>query len=216
MSTPAGATNTGAAWLCQHLYNHYLYTQDRAYLERVYPIIKGAAQFFQSTLVKDPNNGYLVNVPTTSPENHFIAPDGSTVGVCAGSTMDNQIIRELFTNTIASARILGEQAFADSLALLLPQIKPTTIGPDGRIMEWLENYKEVEPHHRHVSHLYGLFPGNEITRERTPELIAAARKSLDARGASSTSWSMAWKINFRARLGDAEKAYEYSTCSCAQ
>ena len=203
-----GATNTGAAWLCQHLYNHYLYTQDRAYLERVYPIIKGAAQFFQSTLVKDPNNGYLVNVPTTSPENHFIAPDGSTVAVCAGSTMDNQIIRELFTNTIASARILGEQAFADSLALLLPQIKPTTIGPDGRIMEWLENYKEVEPHHRHVSHLYGLFPGNEITRERTPELIAAARKSLDARGASSTSWSMAWKINFRARLGDAEKAYE--------
>ena len=203
-----GATNTGAAWLCQHLYNHYLYTQDRAYLERVYPIIKGAAQFFQSTLVKDPNNGYLVNVPTTSPENHFIAPDGSTVAVCAGSTMDNQIIRELFTNTIASARILGEQAFADSLALLLPQIKPTTIGPDGRIMEWLENYKEVEPHHRHVSHLYGLFPGNEITSERTPELIAAARKSLDARGASSTSWSMAWKINFRARLGDAEKAYE--------
>ena len=203
-----GATNTGAAWLCQHLYNHYLYTQDRAYLERVYPIIKGAAQFFQSTLVKDPNNGYLVNVPTTSPENHFIAPDGSTVAVCAGSTMDNQIIRELFTNTIASARILGEQAFADSLALLLPQIKPTTIGPDGRIMEWLENYKEVDPHHRHVSHLYGLFPGNEITRERTPELIAAARKSLDARGASSTSWSMAWKINFRARLGDAEKAYE--------
>lgn len=203
-----GATNTGAAWLCQHLYNHYLYTQDRAYLERVYPIIKGAAQFFQSTLVKDPNNGYLVNVPTTSPENHFIAPEGSTVAVCAGSTMDNQIIRELFTNTIASARILGEQAFADSLALLLPQIKPTTIGPDGRIMEWLENYKEVEPHHRHVSHLYGLFPGNEITRERTPELIAAARKSLDARGASSTSWSMAWKINLRARLGDAEKAYE--------
>lgn len=203
-----GATNTGAAWLCQHLYNHYLYTQDRAYLERVYPIIKGAAQFFQSTLVKDPNNGYLVNAPTTSPENQFIAPDGSTVAVCAGSTMDNQIIRELFTNTIASARILGEQAFADSLAQLLPQIKPTTIGPDGRIMEWLENYKEVDPHHRHVSHLYGLFPGNEITRERTPELIAAARKSLDARGASSTSWSMAWKINFRARLGDAEKAYE--------
>ena len=203
-----GATNTGAAWLCQHLFNHYLYTQDREYLRRIYPILKEASQFFLSTLVRDPNNGYLVTAPTTSPENHYLAPDSSVVAVSAGSTMDNQIIRELFSNTRTSAQALGERAFADSLVRTLSELMPTTIAPDGRIMEWLSNYKETEPHHRHVSHLYGLFPGNEITREQTPDLIAAARKSLDARGASSTSWSMAWKVNLRARLGDAEEAYD--------
>lgn len=204
-----GATNTGAAWLCQHLYNHYRYTQDRDYLRRVYPILKGAARFFETTLVQDPRNGYLVNSPTTSPENHYRTPEGKHVAVCAGSTMDNQIIRELLQNTIAAAKILGvDAAESKRLAALLPRIKPTTIAPDGRIMEWMEDFPEVEPHHRHVSHLYGLFPGSEITQEATPQLVDAARRSLDARGASSTSWSMAWKVNFRARLGDAEEAYQ--------
>ena len=204
-----GATNTGAAWLCQHLYNHYRYTQDKAYLERIYPIMHGAARFFSSTLVEDPRNGYLVNVPTTSPENHYLTPEGKSVAVCAGSTMDNQIIRELLQNTIAAAKTLGVDTAAQChLATLLPRIKPTTIAPDGRIMEWMENFAEAEPHHRHVSHLYGLYPGSEITQEETPELVEAARRSLDARGASSTSWSMAWKVNFRARLGDSEEAYK--------
>lgn len=204
-----GATNTSAAWLCQHLFNHYRYSQDRAYLGRIYPLMQGAARFFLSTLVEDPNTKYLVNVPTTSPENSYYTRDGKEVAVVAGSTMDNQIIRELFTNTREAALLLKrDRLFIDSLATVLRRLKPTTLAPDGRIMEWMEDFKEVDPHHRHVSHLYGLFPGNEITVSGTPELAEGARKTLEARGASSTSWSMGWKVNFHARLGDATGAYE--------
>ncbi len=204
-----GATNTSAAWLCEHLYNHYRYSQDRAYLQRIYPVMQGAARFFLTTLVKDPKSGYLVNVPTTSPENSYYTPQGKAVAVAAGSTMDNQILRELFSTTREAAMALGrDRTFVDSLSTALRQLKPTTLGPDGRIMEWMEDYKEVEPHHRHVSHLYGLFPGSEITPHGTPELAEGAKKTLIARGSSSTSWSMGWKVNFHARLGDAEGAYE--------
>ena len=123
--------------------------------------------------------------------------------------MDNQILRELFTNTIEAAGILGvDSAFAAELAAKRDRLMPTTIGKDGRIMEWLEPYEEVEPTHRHVSHLYGLYPGNEISIEHTPELAEAARKSLEVRGDQSTGWSMAWKINFWARLQDGDHAYK--------
>jgi len=204
-----GATNTSAAWLCEHLYEHYLYTKDTNYLQDVYPVMKGAALFFVDMLIEDPRNGYLVTAPTTSPENAYIMENGQHVHVCAGSTMDNQIMRELFTNTIQAASVLGiDSIFIRELEEKRSRLMPTTIGRDGRIMEWLEPFKEAEPTHRHVSHLYGLYPGNEISMELTPELAQAARKSLEARGDKSTGWSMAWKINFWARLRDGDHAYK--------
>jgi len=204
-----GATNTSAAWLCEHLFTHYQYTLDKEYLKEVYPVMKGAALFFTDMLVRDPRNNYLVTAPTTSPENAYRMPNGKAIHICAGSTMDNQIVRELFTNTIAAANILGiDSAFCQELADKRSRLMPTTIGKDGRILEWLEPYEEVEPHHRHVSHLYGLYPGNEISMEHTPELAEAARKTLEARGDKSTGWSMAWKINFWARLHDGDHAYK--------
>ncbi len=204
-----GATNTSAAWMCEHLYTHYQYTLDKKYLAGVYPVMKEAALFFVDMLVEDPRNGYLVTAPTTSPENAYRMPNGKAVSICAGSTMDNQIVRELFTNTIEAAGILGlDTAFVSTLETKRARLMPTTIGPDGRIMEWLENYPEAEPKHRHVSHLYGLYPGNEITVEHTPELAEAARKSLETRGDKSTGWSMAWKINFWARLHDGDHAHK--------
>lgn len=204
-----GATNTSAAWLCQHLYQHYQYTKDKAYLERVYPTMKGAAQFFVDMLVLHPRTKYLVTAPTTSPENAFKMPSGQVVHVAAGSTMDNQIVRELFTNTIEAARILeADSAFSVELAQKQAQLMPTTVGNDGRIMEWMEAYEEVEPTHRHVSHLYGLYPGDEITVDKTPALAEAARKTLVVRGDKSTGWSMAWKINFWARLQDGDHAHK--------
>ena len=204
-----GATNTSAAWLCEHLYMHYLYTLDKEYRKDVYPVLKGASRFFVDMLVEDPRNKYLVTAPTTSPENGYKLPNGKTAHICAGSTMDNQIVRELFTKTIEAANILGiDSAFAGELVAKRARLMPTTIGKDGRIMEWLEPFEEVEPHHRHVSHLYGLYPGNEISIKHTPELAEAARKSLVARGDKSTGWSMAWKINFWARLHDGDHAYK--------
>lgn len=204
-----GATNTSAAWLCEHLYHHYLYTKDEAYLRRVYPVMKGAAQFFVDMLVEDPRSHYLVTAPTTSPENAYKLPNGNTASVCAGSTMDNQIIRELFTNTIEAAEVLNvDSGFVRQLEEKRLRLMPTTIGQDGRIMEWLEPFEEADPHHRHVSHLYGLYPGNEISLTKTPQLAEAARKSLVARGDQSTGWSMAWKINFWARLHDGDHAWQ--------
>ena len=163
-------------------------------------------------LVEDPKTKYLVTAPTTSPENAYRLPNGNTASICAGSTMDNQIIRELFTNTINAAAILGvDSDFAQVLAAKKARLMPTSIGRDGRIMEWLQEYEEVEPHHRHVSHLYGLYPGNEISLDKTPELAEAARKTLLARGDESTGWSMAWKINFWARLRDGNHAWKLLT-----
>lgn len=207
-----GATNTSAAWLCEHLYSHYEYTQDNDYLAEVYPVMREAALFFVDMLVENPNTGYLVTAPTTSPENSYLLPNGKKANVVAGSTMDDQIIRELFTNVIEASQTLGmDSAFADTLAQMRGRLKPTTIGEDGRIMEWAEPYVETDPHHRHVSHLYGLYPSNEISVTQTPELAAAARKSLEVRGDESTGWSMGWKVNFWARLHDGEHAFKLLT-----
>lgn len=204
-----GATNTCAAWLCEHLYMHYLYNPDRSYLERIYPTMREAALFFTDMLVEDPRSHYLVTAPTTSPENSYNLPNGNRANVCAGSTMDNQIVRELFTNVIEAASILGvDDDFTAELADKRSRLQPTTIGEDGRIMEWLEPFEERDIHHRHVSHLYGLYPGNEISRLETPELAEAARKTLEVRGDESTGWSMAWKICFWARLQDGERAWK--------
>jgi alpha-L-fucosidase 2 len=160
-------------------------------------------------LVKEPKHGWLVTAPTTSPENAFLMPGtGKPVNICMGSTMDNQLIRELFGNTVQSSKILGIDAdFAQQLTDAASQLPPNRIGSDGRLMEWLEEYKEQDPHHRHSSHLYGLHPGNQITPEGTPELAAAVVKSLEARGDGGTGWSRAWKINFWARLHDGNHAF---------
>ena len=204
-----GATNTAGAWLCQHLWQHYEYTKDKKYLASVYPVMKGAALFFEDMLIEDPNNGYLVTAPTTSPENKYVTLQGDTVSISAGSTMDNQIIRELFTNVSAAAHILKtDKDWSKSLEIKKAKLAPTSIGKYGQVMEWLEDYEEADMHHRHVSQLYGLYPGNELTFENTPQLMEAAKTTLERRGDQSTGWSMAWKINFWARLKNGERAYK--------
>lgn len=204
-----GATNTAGAWLCQHLWEHYLYTQDRKYLRSVYPTMKGAALFFEDMLIEDPNNSYLVTAPTTSPENTYRTPSGEAVCISAGSTMDNQIIRELFTNVASASEILNvDKDWIKNLLAKKDKLAPTSVGKHGQIMEWLEDYDEVDIHHRHVSQLYGLHPSNELTYEKTPVLMEAAKATLNRRGDESTGWSMAWKINFWARLKDGERAYK--------
>ncbi len=204
-----GATNTGGAWLCAHLWEHYLYSLDNQYLSEIYPILKGAAKFFHSTMIEEPKHGYLVTAPSSSPENtFFFGKDSVETSICMGPAMDSQIIRELFSNTVEAAKILEiDRKFADSLSADIKRLPPIQISKDGRIMEWLEEYAEVDPHHRHVSHLYALHPGNEISPTLTPDLADAARKTLNRRGDGGTGWSRAWKINFWARLGDGNRAY---------
>lgn len=205
-----GATNTGGAWLCAHLWEHYLYTQDKEYLRRIYPILKGAARFFSSTTVQEPKHGWLVTAPTSSPENSFYVPGDSVtaVSICMGPTMDVQLLTELYTNVITAARLLDCDAdYAAKLEADLKKFPPMQISKEGYLQEWLEDYKEVDVHHRHVSHLYGLHPGNLISPSATPELADACRATLNRRGDGGTGWSRAWKINFWARLGDGNRAW---------
>lgn len=204
-----GATNTVGAWLCQDLWEHYLYTQDLEYLKSVYPTMKGSAQFFEDMLIEDPNNGYLVTAPTTSPENSYLTPDGKSVSISAGSTMDNQIIRELFTNVSQAAKLLNvDKDWIQTIKAKKTRLAPTSIGKYGQIMEWMQDYEEIDVHHRHVSQLYGLYPGYELNYATTPQLMEAAKTTLERRGDESTGWSMAWKINFWARLKDGNRAYK--------
>lgn len=194
-------------WLCQHLWEHYAFNGDKVFLKRAWPTMRGAAEFCLDWLVEDPETGRLVSGPANSPENVFIAPDGSHVSISMGPTMDQEIVYDLFTNVLAAAKVLEiEDAFTKRVAearerLLMPQI-----GPDGRLMEWAEPFEETDPEHRHVSHLYALHPGKQITPQRTPELAQAAAKTLDWRGDGGTGWSRAWKIAFWARLGDGDRA----------
>jgi len=204
-----GATNTAGAWMCQHLWEHYLFTNDTAYLRSVYPVLKESALFFSEMLVKEPQHGWLVTAPTTSPENSFILPNGKTAAICMGSTMDNQLVREQFGYVAEAARILNTDSdFALKLQQLSAQLPPHQIGKYGQLQEWLDDYQEAEPQHRHVSQLYGLHPGNQITPEGTPELAQAARVTLDRRGDGGTGWSRAWKVNHWARLADGNRAYK--------
>lgn len=203
-----GATNTGGAWLCDHLWEHFAYTGDKEYLARVYPALKGAAEFFLSTMIREPSHGYLVTAPSSSPENTF-NEDGKAVSICMGPTMDTQLVRELFQQTSAAAALLeyeDQKAFCDSLDRALEQLAPHQISPEGYLMEWLEDYEETDIHHRHISHLYGLHPGNQISPRLTPELAEACRMTLNRRGDEATGWSRAWKMNFWARLGDGDRA----------
>jgi alpha-L-fucosidase 2 len=197
---------TGGAWLCTHLWTHYEFTGDRDFLSRVYPMMKRAAQFFVDTLVEEPKHKWLVTCPSLSPEN--VHPGG--VAICAGPTMDMEILRDLFSQCIKAAEILGlDSELSAKLASVRSRLAPLQIGKAGQLQEWLEDWdmEAPEPHHRHVSHLYALFPSNQITPREAPELCAAAKKTLELRGDVGTGWSLAWKINLWARLHDGNHAY---------
>ncbi len=201
-----GLWPTGGAWLCRHLWDHYDYGGDRGYLAEVYPLMRGAAEFFLDTLVPDTSGRYLVTSPSVSPEN--VHPMGASL--CAGPAMDRQILRDLFAHCIRAAEILSVDAeFRAACAAASAKLPPDRIGKGGQLQEWLEDWDlEVpEPNHRHVSHLYGLFPSEQITLRQTPELAAAARRSLELRGDLSTGWAIAWRINLWARLRDAEHTH---------
>ncbi|QEG35747.1 glycoside hydrolase family 95 protein [Bythopirellula goksoeyrii] len=203
-----GSTNTCSAWLCQHLWEHYLFTQDREFLLSVYPIMKEAAQFYLDTLVEHPTQEWFVTAPSTSPENRFLLPNGEEASICIGATMDMQILRSfLYACREAANELDCDEVFRTQLSDVIGRLAPTRIASDGRIMEWDQEYPEKDPEHRHVSHLWGLYPGDEISNSQTPELAAAARKSLNVRGDSGTGWGLANKIAMWARLHDGDRAH---------
>ena len=203
-----GATVSGSAWLCQHLWEHYAFTLDREFLRWAYPILKESSLFYLDNLIEEPKHNWLVTGPSNSPENRFQLPDGKVAHVCLGPTIDMQLLRELFGNTARAAEILDLDAeLRRELTDKRARLAPNQIGPDGRLQEWLEPYPEPEPTHRHTSHMYGLHPFYEITLRGTPELAAACRKSLEVRGDKSNGWALAWRVNFWARLGDGDRAY---------
>ena len=193
-------------WLSRHLFEEYEYTQDTAFLrDTVYPILLSAARFYLDVLTVSPD-GYLIFAPSTSPENAFIYR-GGRCEVSLTSAMTMSIIREVFENTLASAKALGdENEELTEIRAALPRLLPLRTGGDGRLLEWYDERRETEPHHRHISHLYALYPARQITPDKTPELAEAARKTLEARGDMATGWSLGWKINFWARLLDGDRA----------
>ena len=222
-TTPAdgiwGISPVGAAWLCEHVWEHYLFGGDKDFLiEQGYPLMKGAARFMLDFLIEAPEGtplaGKLVTNPSHSPENSFLKPDGTRSLFTYAATMDLEIIHELFSNCIACIDILGGDAeFRAELASALERLAPLQISEKtGRLQEWVFDYDEPEPGHRHMSHMYGLHPSCQITLRGTPELAAAAKKSLEyrlAHGGGHTGWSRAWLVNFWARLEDAEEAYTH-------
>jgi len=206
-----GSTLTGGAWLCEHIWQHYLFTHDIDFLKEYYPVLKQATDFFESLLIKEPKKGYWITAPSNSPENAYLLPSKDNkkqVGnTCIAPTMDMQIVRELFNNTMQAATILGVDS--DKFTQWTDIIKhtaPNRIGKKGDLNEWLDDWEDADPHHRHVSHLYGLYPYDEITPWDTPKLAKAAEKTLQMRGDGGTGWSRAWKINFWARLQDGNHA----------
>lgn len=205
-----GSHVASAGWLCQNLWEHYAFTQDKEYLKRIYPILKNTTQFYADWLYREPATGKWISIPSTSPENTFITPTGEGAHICAGSAHDHQVIDDLFQHYITASEVL----FVDNNLLgkvkdMLPNLKKTEVGSDGRLMEWDKEYEEAEPGHRHISHLYALFPANQINRN-TPELFAAARKTLDRRVEhmhGTVGWSMAWMTSLGARFSDSQLAY---------
>lgn len=202
-----GAWAMGGGWTSQHLWEHYLYNGDKKYLESVYPVLKDAARFFTDFLIEHPTHKWLVINPDMSPENAPAAHQGSSLD--AGTTMSNQIVFDAFTTVITTAQILNrDQPFADSLKIMRDRLPPMHIGKHNQLQEWLEDIDDPNDTHRHISHLYGLFPSNQISPYRTPELYTAARTTLLHRGDVSTGWSMGWKVNWWARLLDGDHAYK--------
>lgn len=201
----------GSAWLTQHLWEHYLYTGDKRFLKQYYPVMKAAAWYYMDVLQKDPDQKWMVISPSISPENQYIGGK-IPVSVAAGATMDNQLVYGLFTNLMQAASELKiDKVFSDSLRNYRDQLPPMQVGKHGQLQEWMEDFDNPDDKHRHVSHLYGLFPGNQISPFKHPKLFAAAKNSLIYRGDVSTGWSMAWKINLWARLLDGNHAYKLIT-----
>ncbi|MBQ7115655.1 MAG: glycoside hydrolase family 95 protein [Clostridia bacterium] len=201
-----GFWNMSGAWFCQHVFNHYLYTNDKAYLkETAYPIMKKCIQFILDLLVED-KDGYLIMAPSTSPENEFLI-DGVAMSLSETTTMTMSLVKEVFANTVKAADILGENdEDIEAVRKALPRLLPFKIGSRGELLEWYKELKEHEPDHRHKSHLYGLHPGNLITPDETPDLVKACIRSLELRGDNGTGWSLGWKINMWARLWDGDHA----------
>ncbi|MBN8823191.1 MULTISPECIES: glycoside hydrolase family 95 protein [unclassified Spirosoma] len=196
----------GGNWLCQHLWEHYRFTGDKKFLEQAYPIMKEAALFSLDWLIPD-KTGHLVTAPSTTPENKFIDSTGKAQGVSVATTMDMSIIWDLFTNVIeASTALNQDNAFRELLVAKRSKLFPLQIGKQGQLLEWNKEFAETDPHHRHISHLFGLHPGRQIT-PLTPTYFAAARKTLELRGDEGTGWSKGWKINWWARLQDGNHAY---------
>jgi alpha-L-fucosidase 2 len=216
-----GTFTVGGAWLCTHLWEHYLYTQDKAYLKEIYPVIKGSVQFFLDFLVPHPNGKWLVTNPSTSPENF---PDGGgnkpyfdevTAGfregttICAGSSIDMQILYDLFGYFNDASNLLSvNDAFNEKVKLARSKLVPPQIGSDGSLQEWTEDWKSLEKHHRHFSHMYGLYPGKILTQIKEPAFIDAYKKVLNERGDGAMGFSRAWKMALWARLFDGERSYK--------
>jgi alpha-L-fucosidase 2 len=198
----------GGNWLTRHLYEHYLYTGDEKFLaKKAYPLMKGAAEFTLDWLVED-KDGYLVTAPSTSPENKFKDINGNEQGVSVATTMDMSIIRDLFNNVIEASEKLGiDKGFRDTLIAKRSKLYPLRIGGRGQLLEWYRDFEETDVHHRHISHLFGLYPGTEIS-PLTPDFFKAAKTTLQLRGDDGTGWSKAWKINWWARLRDGDHAYK--------
>jgi alpha-L-fucosidase 2 len=217
LTSPSGGYGDGEAvwanwpmaapWLSQHLWEHYAFGKDEAFLrDKAYPIMKEAAIFCLDWFIED-ENGYLVSVPSTSPEHKFVTPDGKAA-VSKASTMDLQLAWDLFTNCIEAAEILQiDQAFRQELAAARERLHPQQIGKHGQLQEWFRDFEEEDQHHRHMAHLYGVHPGRQLTERSTPELFAAAKRALDRRGDGGTGWALAWKVALWARLGDGNRAH---------
>ena len=201
-----GMYPNGGAWLATHLWQHYLYTLDKDFLKEWYPVIKGTADFYLDYMQKDPRNGYLVVVPSVSPEH---GPMGKKSPLTAGCTMDTQIARDALSSTLRAAEILGvdEGEYRETLKEALAQLPPMAVGQYGQLQEWIEDGDDPKDEHRHISHLYGLYPSDQITPTRTPELFEAARTTLIQRGDRATGWSLGWKTNFWARMQDGDHAF---------
>ncbi|RYF95839.1 MAG: glycoside hydrolase family 95 protein [Chitinophagaceae bacterium] len=202
-----GTWLAGGGWTSQHIWEHYLYTGNKTFLAKNYEVLKGAALFYVDFLIEEPTHKWLVVSPGMSPENAPAAHQGSSV--VAGATMDNQIVFDVFSNAIRAAATLGRDAnFVDTLKAMRDRLPPMQIGKHGQLQEWIDDVDDPKDEHRHISHLYGLFPSNQISRTRTPELFKAAKQSLVFRGDVSTGWSMGWKVNWWARLEDGDHAYK--------
>lgn len=204
----SGMWPSGGAWLMQDLWERYLYSGDKEYLKKIYPIMKGSAEFFLDFMIPDPKYGWLVVVPSNSPEHSHAGGEGHA-SITAGATIDNQLVFDLFSHTAEAARILNtDEGFVEKMQDAKQKLAPMQIGRYGQLQEWLEDWDDPEDHHRHVSHLYGLYPSNQISPFKNPELFESTKVVLEHRGDESTGWSMGWKVNLWARLLDGNHAYQ--------
>lgn len=204
-----GSTVTGGTWATMHLWHHYQYNPDKKFLASVYPIIKGAAQFYTDILIEEPKHKWLVTAPSNSPENSFVGPNGEHIANCMGPTVDMQLGREILNEAIESATILNiDKAWSDSLRLIVPRLAPLQISPStGALQEWLEDYKEAEPEHRHTSHLMGVYPLDEITPWETPAFTKASAVTLERRKKSGIGWAWAWRMALHARMQNGDQSF---------